>query len=71
MKKQIKHSLEFYLMWHYLESVQNACFGALSMDNELERLFVSLYDYCAELVHRSYFGNIVEQYMVTVCEEYP
>lgn len=68
MKKNIKQNIEYFILWHFLDSVQNTCFGALSSDDNLKRLFNELYDYCDKLLSSSFTGDIVEQYLVTVLD---
>lgn len=68
MKKEIKQELELYLFCHWLEAIKDSCPAVFSI-SKLNELFKALYDYANELYCEPYFGDIVNQYLVTVCED--
>ena len=68
MKRIIKLPVGYFILLDYLDNISLSCQSVLSSDEKLNSAFNALSERCSELVEASYFGNVVEQYVVVVCE---
>lgn len=69
MKNYIKKDLSLYILFEYLQNIQTNCYGLFSSDTTLNSLFCPLLAYVHKQISENLFGDILDQYVVTVCEK--
>lgn len=65
----VKQDLSLHLLFHYVRMVRQCDYGYIELNPEIKNLFDKLYNFLGNELDKCYSGDIIEQYVTTVCEE--
>lgn len=68
MKKTIKQNPYIFALAFQLESISQSYFFVIENDEILKQSFATFYQRAVALSSEGLFGDIVDQYIVTVCK---
>lgn len=65
----VKQDLSLHLLFHYIRLVRDCDYGYIEQNPKIKNLFDKLYNLLGDEIDKYYSGNIIEQYVITICEE--
>lgn len=68
-QKVIRQDLSLHLLFHYLRILRDCDYGYIESNLEMKESFDKLYNLVGDEIDKYYCGDIIDQYVTTICEE--